>query len=492
MPQYTVDNFKQDVEAAIKRICQELDADMATFHLYDQEADILYFPMSYGLYERAQFERGVPNMNRLPGHIARSKETTFIADIEASSGLAGPFSYTEGVKSVAGLPISHHLGLLGILFLNYRQTHFFPQQEQTRIIKAAAEFAKTINDLLEQVDLLLLQPGALPSSSRQTRQQILLQEIVNTVSESVKNASIVVWLPDGEHLVGKISADVEAVYMPQLSLKNTSQDPVVVSFKNKEALYIEDIGANKQYQLDDGLQSIQEALRWRTIILEPIKSQYGQILGVIAAYSRGFLNFNSIESSFLKALAASAAVRLESERKIDSLNALHDLGTRLTMPLSLHETLNEIVQAVPKILDADICTVHLYNAAKRDFEDVNTASTFGANPDHVEKPRTNGIAHRVIHQGWIVAENVETETFDAYSTFVREENVHAYVGINLQVYREPVGVMFISYRTPHHFTADEYTLMRAISYYAATAVYAARVLGQRDTFAEIAREITTA
>lgn len=191
-------------------------------------------------------------------------------------------------------------------------------------------------------------------------------------------------------------------------------------------------------------------------------------------------------------MAESAAYNLENEKKIDSLNALHALGTRLTLPLNLKETLSEIVASTPRVIGADICTIHLYNAAKQEFEDVDKSAVNGASIRNMNKPGKGGLAYRVIDRTWIISENVPDETFDASSTFVRQENVRAYAGVSLHVVNEPVGVMFLSYRQPHRFSVDERTLLRTISFYAATAIYVAKLFEQRDVFADIAREIAIA
>ncbi len=489
MPEYDINWFKNSVEEYLHEICSNLEANVATLHLYDKQADRLYLPMSYGLYAQEQFERGVPDMNRVPGRIAREAASFYTEDI-ASSELAGPFSYTEQVVSVAGIPILDNGEVLGVLFLNYRQPHTFPASEKQRVQERVDKFTSDVIQLRKQLGLDQLTPISIPESSRQTRQEILLQRIAKTAATALEDTSIIIWLPDENHLRGQVHTKVESEFVSDLIIKKESSDPVALAHGNQTAIFIDDLlGSEAEYQLDSILEGAQKTLRWRTVQLEPIVSPFGQSLGVLSAYTRGFIGLNNDEKALLKALAASVASSIDSGQKIDSLNALHDLGTRLTLPLTLAQTLEEIVSSVPKIVGADICTIHLYGAAKQDFEDVSTAAVYGAAPEHLEKPHKKRF---VTGQMWFVVEDVEEEGDDAFSPFVRAENIRAYASVNLNVVKEPVGMMFISYREPHQFTADEYTLIRAISYYAATAIYAARVLSQRDTLAKIAQEITTA
>ncbi|MBK8988130.1 MAG: GAF domain-containing protein [Chloroflexi bacterium] len=480
-------NLKEGIKQHLKKLCTELGADLVTFYFYDKPSNQFFFPVSYGLYDEEDFERGIPNMNRPLGQVAQKSREVFAEDVNVS-GLAGPFSYNEKVASLAALPLKRKKDVFGVVFINYRQAHSFPEEEQKRIRQTVNSFASEITRLTQQINTNNLVPAAITKEIQWVYENTILQEIAHKAVGVLEDSTIIIWLPDKKTLRCRVISGVSMLAQNVPLIDVTTRDPVARAFKQGKSVSIDDARKIRGFVLAD----LRDDLRWRAIEAVPIRNSQNETLGVIAAYATVHLKFTLHEKAILRALAESAAYNLENEKKIDSLNALHALGTRLTLPLNLKETLSEIVTSTPRVIGVDICTIHLYDAAKQEFEDVDKSAVYGASAQNMNKPGKGGVAHRVIERTWVLSEDVPDETFDASSTFVRQENVRAYAGVSLQVVNEPVGVMFVSYRQPHKFSADERTLLRTISFYAATAIYVAKLFEQRDAFAEIARDITNA
>jgi GAF domain-containing protein len=488
-PSYTVANLKQSLESLLQSVSNRMEAAAATLHLYNQRQRRLYLPIGVGLLSPTQFERGVPHMRRVPGQIVRSLTPIFADDAENYPGLAGPFTYRERVKSVAGLPLKGKAGEpLGVTFLNYRTHRSFTLADQQIFIQVAEEFGRGIERILEDFSGLQLETS-LATAAFQTSGQAALQEIVDSARNLLPDTSTAIWMFDEERngFAIQAAAGLERQLASEAFAEQQSQDMVVIAFAGRKKTLVENVTSDRRFLLQD----MAGAMRWQSAIGIPILSRYSEPLGVFCAYAIGHFGFTKTEENILESFATLASGRIESERKIESLNALHDLATRLTQPLQLDQTLKQIVEAIPRITRADVSAVHLYNATKQDFYGVERAATFGADLANLDKPRAHGgSGEQVIREGLVVCDDVDSEPH-LVSTFVKNEGIKAYVGVRLWGNNQPQGILYVSYRRPHKFTEDEIALIRTLGYYASTAISRAQLLDQRQTFQDVVLKIAT-
>ena len=96
---------------------------------------------------------------------------------------------------------------------------------------------------------------------------------------------------------------------------------------------------------------------------------------------------------------------------------------------------------------------------------------------------------RVLEHGRVSCEDTETQADEVMrSTYIKEQDIRAYVGTRLISIDEPLGVLYVSFKDKRRFSADELALIQILANYASTAIYRAELLDQRTAVTDIARD----
>jgi signal transduction histidine kinase len=170
-------------------------------------------------------------------------------------------------------------------------------------------------------------------------------------------------------------------------------------------------------------------------------------------------------------------LRREKQR-VQMLTGLGDVTKALTSLRDLQNLLRLIVDNAREVLAADVVTLYLYDYRERRFHTplgtgLRDREAFRSGP----LPTIEGqIA------GWIVRERRERLFEDAAGhaaaqkvPFVGREAICSMAGFPLLCADEPVGVLFVGYRVPHSFSADERQIITAFVDQAAIAIENARL-----------------
>jgi GAF domain-containing protein len=142
------------------------------------------------------------------------------------------------------------------------------------------------------------------------------------------------------------------------------------------------------------------------------------------------------------------------------------------------------------VASADCAVIYPYHAHRKAY-DQNNISSFGLRHEFTpsDKPREYGksVAARIIRQptGMCALPDVAQDTEWGSrgktlreSKFIAREKIKAFVGIRLDFGNEPVGVLFVNFRTPHHFAQEELEPIRLLANQAAVAISNARLYGR--------------
>ena len=164
-----------------------------------------------------------------------------------------------------------------------------------------------------------------------------------------------------------------------------------------------------------------------------------------------------------------ASQRIRAERRVDEMAiSLHEVGVAITSALDPRLVVQSIVGSAKKITGADIATVYFYDQAKDEFYlPVIFDEEFPQHPI----PRKNGVVSKVLKRRKpVFAEDAAKEPILLGGTFIRERKIKSCVGIPLKVGEEPVGILFLNYLAPRHFTDNDKTVITAFAEQAAIAM----------------------
>lgn len=151
---------------------------------------------------------------------------------------------------------------------------------------------------------------------------------------------------------------------------------------------------------------------------------------------------------------------------------------------SVKALLQEIADSARELFDADSTVLYpLRSDALPELVyevDLISASGFQYEIDTTPRPRSpRGLAANVVRSGYQIVGDVEKVTSDYGRSFslkpiIAREKIRSFVGIRLGTALEPLGILYLNWKTNHSLSADEMAWLEIFLKYAAVALPSAR------------------
>lgn len=488
-----VEQIREKLQNHIDLTKTDLAADIITMYLYDVEHGRPFLATGAGLRDVAAFRRGIPDLNRAVGDVVREGTPIFANNVLNHPNLIGPFVYREGVRSVALLPVKKSTGeLMGLIYINYRQLTPFDDEFKQKILKRVKELSAAIEkEIAAYTKDTPLYRQIAPVES-QTRIEIILHQSVESVRNSLGSFSIAIWMPNEKgELTLEYGANIHQRFFGEQTPLN-SRDFAVSAFNNQQKTKVETIKGSKNFLHKD----MAKALRWRAALAFPLVApNYRSSLGVLCAYTIDHLIITHSEETILESFATSISAQIESDRRYKSLNLMNELGASLLQTLDLTEIKRRIVEVTTTITQADLCVLHLFDAAKNQFLPRSQSAILRDKVEVqlVERPRESGLSAHILARGWYELEDISKLNKNlTLSSFFQDEGIQSLLGVRLEAQNQPLGVLIVGFRKQRIFTVDESTIVRSLSYFATLAIVQAHLYEQRLSFARASNRITKA
>ncbi len=238
---------------------------------------------------------------------------------------------------------------------------------------------------------------------------------------------------------------------------------------------------------------------FRSLLVVPVFSGE-RVIGVISADHETENAFTQEHVKTLCHYAGQMAVALarefERSRLHETLIGLHEVGallTRLSGKESLAGVLQMVVSQARDVLGAGLVTLYQYEAGSGEFLVEGTGPTIAGELLYHDAPMKTGIypddvARKIVEQGSPrFFTNADRDEFltgfvpardgqEARPRFAVREKIKSVAALILRTGDETVGVMFVNYRVPHEFTADERRVLETFANYAAIAIQNTRLI----------------
>lgn len=479
---WTAEELRTTLEERLAALKDRFGADVLTLHLYDPQRDRLYFPVGVGLLQEQRFLRGMPSMDRVAGKIIRSRRYIVADDAEHHADLTGPFTHVERVKSAAGFPLltPDDQEPVGVLFVDYRTPLEFDGERVASIREEAQDLAGLIDRNLRGDSGRALR-DALRMETDLRLEETRLQEILNGLRRTLGQVNVALWVPARGRR--SLRVQVQVGLSPNLKdhaavdLERESLSRIAKAFTDDREIVLEGMGDGLPVALR--LPSDVSGLHGLAV---PVSSEHRR-LGVLTVWGRDREPFTPQEQTLVRVFANLIAVRIESENRIITLNALHDVGVRLTLVTGLEETLQEIVRSACQVIGGDVAVIHLYDPEHKEFYGLERSVVYpDSGREKMDRPRAeSGLSAQIIERGRIYQEDVsQHKEVPELSRFVVEQGIEAYIGTPLISVDEPLGVMYVSFREKRQFTAEDLALVQILANYAATAIRNQRMYGSLE------------
>lgn len=221
-------------------------------------------------------------------------------------------------------------------------------------------------------------------------------------------------------------------------------------------------------------------------------------VGVLVAEAPRAHAFNAEHARVLERLAEVAALALDNARRLEGRRRVLETSKSIAAPINLDETLKAIRRVMRDIApDASAFTIWHTDLADKQMKLGAYSGVRDTDALHAESASDDGVIRRVLERKRpLFVSRAENHPFS--SDFVAREAIRSYAALPLRAENQEVGVMFLDYRHPHRFTAEEKLLFEVLADLAAASIrdtalleFAGRQRDQRDLAQRAAEDAAT-
>lgn len=445
--------------------------------------------------------RNFIRQNGLSMHVLRSGKPEIVEDTERETERINPSMRKRGIRSAICVPVVLKGERIGVMWFHFVEVHHFSHAE----IEAAQFYvnqAALAYDSARRIKEQEYLRRAAESLAGADSLEEVLRQIVLSACKVLDANSAAIWsyddvrdrfIPD-QSVSSGIDLDIWQEFLHNgMHLGQTAEAVIkngwvgVTNTSDEERFSF--MGSATRVDLKKiGVRSFQG-----------IALRVGEdVLGVLYVNYNQRHTFGQEERKIARTFANHAALALKNARLLEQVSIARD-AARVVAKLStledLNQTLESIALASQNTLSCDAVTLYTYDAIKDTFGfppamagvlDINPVLLLG-------KVTEKSVVRNILDLDHMhVTENAQTDPVMS-GRFVEREGILSSVGIPLAVGDQKVGVMFVNYRSIHHFTPDEITNLELFSNQAAVAIRNAQLfqMEQHDKHALFAIQETS-
>lgn len=398
-----------------------------------------------------------------------------------------------------GVPLIYRGEAIGVITLDSQTPGFYDEDDARVAMIFANQAAIAIENarLFSETERQLSELDKLHCASRVMTSQLaldqVLQEVIALASDVAGSDNTSLVLVDGG---GRLTKSVEQISdafqgIPELHKRarpDGTTDQVLRSGEPVIFHQVDPDGDHNPYLLRVGVASY---------VGLPLKTK-DRVMGVLFVHSLTPGTFKD-RLPLLTTFANQAAIAVENARlhqqtqeRAEALHRLLEIGQQITRVTDEHPkgVLENIARTACQVTGADCAVIYPYYVGRQVYDKDNVVS-FGLNHEFTpsDKLREYGksVSARIIAEpnGTCIIPDVTQDTEWgsedsplAESPFIIREGIQALAGTRLDFGAEPVGVLFVNFRAPHHFTRDKLEIIQLFANLAAVAIRNARLYGR--------------
>ncbi len=292
--------------------------------------------------------------------------------------------------------------------------------------------------------------------------QQVLESIIGQVSSVLQANACSVFLVDPKNNDLLLGAALDATNIPpEFKRLPAGQGIVGWVVEHAQAQLVPDVSKDSRYFAKVGQVTNLDA---GSIICAPITREEN-ILGAIQAINKETNAFTQEDLRLLTAAANHAAIAIDNARlhketlqRLAELGLLQKAGAKLTATIEMDALLEVVVSSAIALLNADSGSILLFKKNSR-TEARRMAISIHQKLSHSDTSiRPDGITSQIIETGNILTVP-DISQANSLSNYVLQQDWQAFMGVPLKTGARTLGVLYINYTSPQHFSQHDLTLL---------------------------------
>lgn len=431
--------------------------------------------------------------------LVKNREPLIVNDVfaEASLGPVRDVLLELGIQSILVVPVISKGQLLGSFSLDsIQQPHQFTQEEVEICKRLATQVAVAIENARlyqearegrEYLQSLFQASGAIISSSTPGN---VLQSIVDTINGITHAWRAVALLVDAsEHPHVLASSGFDQHLDAATSIRETGTSRQVLH--SGQACFIPDTEAEAD-EVHPAM--LEQGVKAAVCLPLPL---LGKNIGVLWIHFREKHTFSEVERRALQVYANQSAIAYDNARRMQELEHMRAAADAIASAAEPVEVLQQIVKSAKEVLGAYCSLIWSYDHSRDRFfpEELvaegiprETLEEF-----REEEPEPGRTTRRVLEERYITVTDIRLPEGDFIGPRTRESlkelGVLSFEGIRLDVGQDILGVLFVDYKQPRSFSAEDVRILETFANHAALALKRARLLDQVTRSREAAQVV---
>jgi GAF domain-containing protein len=379
------------------------------------------------------------------------------------------------IRSLVAVPIISHGRVLGVISVDSSESNRFSGTDARLLMTLADRGAVAI----ERAELFesLRQVG----QKAQSNTEDMNQQIVAS-AHRLTNCPVAMWRIEETGATARICAHkgLRDRYVQDrvLDLEHSLTGQAI---RNVEIIEVPDIEADPDVSPVSKIEA--RAQGWKSMLIVPLSSDLGQIMGALSIYSPDRRRFTSWERDLLQTFADQAAIALASlslyqrtQQRERTLRQLVQIGQEISSLTVLEPkaTLEQIARAVCEKIEADCAIIYPYDPERPGYFDTANVASYGLWHHLVlaDEPRDWGVILDIRQKpdGVLMVPDVSERRSYWDRHLIQREGVQAFVGVLLYADGQEVGAFYANFRQPHQITENERVIIQECAARAVEAI----------------------
>lgn len=494
-------NGSLDLEKVLRLILEQMERvlpfDTASIQLLNPETNHLDIFASKGFDNPADVEGITFSLDRTYPNVRvwQSKRAKYYGDIrELYPHFSDPVYQAAQIRGWLGVPLIVQDEAIGVITLDSKLADVYSAEHEQIAMTIAAQAALAIKnahllkserhqrevaETLRQVTFII--NGSLDLG-------VVLDQILTELAKVIEYDSTSLRLVQEEKLIVRAIQGFENPDLIMPLVAEIKDNPLFQKIvESRQPVVIPDVKQDVRFRHWTGTANV------RSWIGVPLVSR-DRVIGQLALdkYQPNF--YNDKDGALAFTFAQQAAIAIENAWLYEQMEArTHVLAGLLQGSQALTErisdkprsVLDKIAEVACKVMNAPCAVVYpyLFDSSSYDVHNVGRYGLMAGDQFSPKKrPRKYGVSltANIVRQGRRIVANIQTDADQGLreARFIQREGIEAFIGISLKVGRKNVGVLFVNYREPHHFTEEEINTVEILANHAASAILNAHLYQQ--------------